>query len=83
MKVSYFAIYDKKALTYGHLFPSFTYGSAERSLRDSVSSPDSVHSKYPDDFALYHVLDLDDESGQLLLKNEPPQLIVEASALKT
>lgn len=81
MKTSYFAIYDKKANTFGQLFPSHTHGTAERSFKESINNPDSPHGRYPDDFALYHILDLDDDIGQVIETFEPPQLVVQAIQL--
>lgn len=81
MKVAYFSVYDKKARSYGQLFPSSTKGSAERSFQESIKNPDSLHGKYPDDFALYCHFEFDDESGLVESRFEPPLLIVEASAL--
>lgn len=83
MIISYFSIYDKKAQLYGALFSSPTPGSAERSLRDSVNTPDSLHGKHPGDFALYRILDLDDETGQIVEQYFPPQLVVECTSLTT
>lgn len=81
MKVSYFAVFDKKAQQFGQAFPSMSLGTAERSMKDSVSNPESPHAKYPDDFALFRVFDFDDESGLIVETYEPPQLVCEASAL--
>lgn len=81
MIVKYFAVYDKKAQGFGNVFPSHTLGSAERSLRESVTNKDSPHSKYPDDYNLFHMFDFDDESGLIVETFEPPQLVCEASAL--
>lgn len=85
----YFAVYDKKANVFGQLFPSATYGTAERSFKDSITSSDSPHGKYPEDFALYFVADFDEasggfdfplnDSGQPVF--EPPRLICEATTL--
>lgn len=77
----YFSIYDKKARIYGQLFPSHTPGTAERSVRELMSNPETPMSKFPDDFALYEVFTFDDESGSILQTHEPPLLIVEASSL--
>lgn len=81
MITKYFAIYDKKSQHYSQLFPAPTFGAAERSFRDLVSQPDSQHSKYPDDFALYYILELDDEEASVTSVASPPQLVTEASAL--
>ena len=82
MNVQYFSVWDKKARSFGQLFPAQTPGSAERSFADNINSPDSMAGKYPDDFALFLVFEFDDDSGTVVNKFEPPQLICEASALK-
>lgn len=81
MNIQYFAIYDKKSLSYGQAFPSMTFGSAERSFKDSVNQSDTPHSKYPEDFTLYYLFTLDDETGRVE-QDDPPRVIVEALALK-
>lgn len=81
MIINYYAIYDKKAVGYGQVFPSQTPGTAERAFRESINNKDSQHFKYPDDFALYVVFEFDDELGTITKTFEPPQLIVEGSAL--
>lgn len=82
MIVQYFAIWDKKARSYGQLFPSQTKGSAERSFADNVNQADSMANKYPDDFALYQICEFDDDIGVIVNKYEPPLLICEATTLK-
>lgn len=78
--IGYYSIYDKKARTYGQLFPSNTPGTAERAFTDNVNNPDAMANKYPTDFALYHHGNFDDESGNIEIIY-PPHLIVEATAL--
>lgn len=81
--VPYFAIFDDKSQSFGPLFPAPTPGAAERSLRESMANPDSPHGRYPEDFALYRILDLDEFQGTVLETYEPPQLVVRASNLVT
>ena len=81
MLVTYYSVWDKKAQQFGQLFPSITPGSAERSFRDSVNNPDSMHNKYPSDFSLFSHFVFDDETGLVVDRHEPPRLVVEGSAL--
>lgn len=81
MIMKYFAVYDKKALSYGQLFPSNTLGTAERAFSESVRNPESPHNKHPGDFALYLIFDFDVDDGVVTKLYEPPQLVVEAAAL--
>lgn len=79
--IPYFAIFDDKTQSFGPMFPAVTPGAAERSFRESMANPDSPHGKYPEDFALYRILDLDDAQGVVDKTYEPPQLVVRATQL--
>jgi len=81
MKVLYFSVYDRKLESYGPLFSAPTRGAAERGFGDSLKSDGNTAAKHPEDFALYCVLELDDEVGQVLTNFQPPQLVVEAISL--
>jgi len=81
MKTIYFSVRDVKSENFGQLFPSATRGTAERSFQESLKSPDSIAGKYPSDFALYAIFVFDDESGLVVERFEPPQLVVEATSL--
>lgn len=82
MRVKYFSVYDKKTQTFGQLFPAATIGAAERSFSESINNqPDSMAAKYPDDFALYLHCEFDDESGSIVERHDPPQLVVDAFIL--
>lgn len=81
MKISYFAIYDDKGQSFGQMFPSQTLGTAERAFQESLNNPESIHAKHPEDFSLYHILDLDDDTGHVLESFEPPNLVVRATQL--
>lgn len=82
MNIQYFSIWDKKARSFGQMFPSQTKGSAERAFSDNVNQKDSMANKYPDDFALFQICEFDDDTGAIVNKYEPPLLICEATALK-
>lgn len=79
--MKYFSIYDEKAEAYGQLFPAFTHGAAERALKESMGNSDSPHAKFPEDFALYFLLEMDENTGKILSISEPPQLVVRANQL--
>lgn len=81
MKIQYFSVFDDKSKLFSPCFPSQTYGTAERSLRETVRTPDTQPAKYPEDFALYHCFDFDDETGYVVESYEPPVLICRASDL--
>lgn len=71
-----FAVYDLKAGQYLPLFQANTYGVAERSFGEAVNSKDHQFSKYPEDYRLMHLGDLDTESGLI----EPCQPVLVATA---
>lgn len=81
MKISYFSIYDKKAMLFSQLFPSPTLGSAERSFQESINNPETSHHKYPSDYALYHCFDFDDSVASMIVSHDPPFFVVEGSQL--
>lgn len=80
MIIKLFAIYDKKALHYGNLFPAPTLGAGERAFSDAIANTESQYNAHPDDYALYHLADYDDSSGSI----DPrlvPELVAEGIAL--
>lgn len=83
MKINYFSVFDKKAGSFSQLYAATTPGVAERAFQQTVSDPQSMVSKYPDDYALYQILSLDDESGYVVERFEPPQFVCEARSLVT
>lgn len=82
MIIGYYSIWDKKARTYGQLFPSQTKGSAERAFADNVNTAESMANKYPDDFCLYQIFEFDDDTASIINVYDPPLVICEALALK-
>lgn len=81
MKVLYFSVWDKKAQSFGQLYPAPTPGAAERMFAQSLKDPNSMAGQYPQDFALFQMCEYDDVTGSVVQASFPPQLIVEAVAL--
>lgn len=58
-----FAIRDLKAVSFMPPYTAPNKGVAIRSFTDAVNDPSSMLSKYPDDFALFHIGSYDPETG--------------------
>ncbi len=55
MKLIAFTLYDEKAECFAHPFFVSAIGLATRMLATWVKTPDTMISKHPEDFTLYHV----------------------------
>lgn len=65
MKQQVFSIQDNKTAFYHLPFFSPTHASGVRSFLQLAQDSNSLVSKYPGDFSLFHIGEFDDESGQL------------------
>lgn len=52
-----------------------SYGEAERTFKQATANPDSLISKYPEDYDLYYLGEFDDESGHFALKPAPEHVV--------
>jgi len=73
-----FSIYDKKAEAYNAPIFFSKVGTAIRQFSEIVKNSDSIVSKYPHDFALYHVCNFNDESGHVESLGVP-KFVIEGS----
>jgi hypothetical protein len=65
-------MYDAKAALYGPVFCAPHNTSALRMFGDEITrNRDSLMSKYPDDFALYYLGELDSSTGFILPCEQP------------
>lgn len=78
MKLLAFAIFDEKSATYGNPFFTNAVGVASRNLQEAVHNRETMISRYPEDFALYHLGYFDNESGHM--DASQPELVVRASS---
>ena len=62
--INLYAIKDKK-VGFEHVFPMKTHGLAIRGFQELANDNKSNVSKYPEDFELYHIGTLDNQTGQL------------------
>ncbi|UPW41937.1 nonstructural protein [Dipodfec virus RodF1_64] len=63
MKVCYYSIKDNVSGHFGPLVSAINDDVAKREIRSLVSLPDSPFSKYPADYDLYYLGELNDETG--------------------
>lgn len=66
MLLKIFAIYDRKAGTYGQPFALQSRGVALRTLQSWVSDPASFFAKFPDDFELYEIGEFNQMDGSIV-----------------
>lgn len=78
-----YSYYDKKGETFSQPFIQFTDGIAIRNFTEAISNKESVFGKFPDDFELYYLGDIDESTGHFSLPDDKvyPQLIIRASQL--
>ncbi len=80
MKKQMYSVYDLKSEFYQAPFPFHNDEDAQRGLASVFANPDSMIAKYPEDYRLFHLGTLDDNSGELIPQN-PPRLVCEISSL--
>jgi len=76
-----FSLYDSKAKSFGPPFFLHQRGQAIRALGDLVKDGQSMVSRHPEDFVLYHIGEFNDSTGEYINKN-PHDLISMASDFK-
>jgi hypothetical protein len=60
-----FAVYDKKAQTFGKPFQAINKDVAGRIFITAVNDEKTDLAKYPEDYVLYHLGQFDDETGMM------------------
>jgi len=75
-----FAIRDLKAATYGQIISLPTRAVATRTFSEWTRNPDSFFAKYPHDFELFELGELDQVTGRITLL-DTPDYVVRASDL--
>lgn len=76
-----FAIRDSKAEVFKTPFFQKSHGEAERTFQELVKDENSLVSKYPEDFDLYHIGEYNDQTG-VIDALETPNHMVKAINLK-
>lgn len=65
MTTNVFSVFDKKARAFGLPYFAPTLGVGIRTFSDAVSDAQSMWSKHPEDYDLYHIGSYDDEDASL------------------
>ena len=81
MELMLFSLRDEKMKSFGAPFASRQYGEAERHIDALVNDPKTQISAFPADFSLYHVGNLNDDTG-VITPTVPPNLVCRALDLK-
>lgn len=69
-KISFFALRDVKIDSYVMPFCAGSPAAASRAL-SYMLDPDSAYARFPEDFTLYHLADVDVDSGQVMPMSAP------------
>lgn len=81
MIINLFSVYDEKAKAYMPLMSYNTVGQATRAFYDAVDDPQTGLSKHPEDYKLYKLGIIDDNTGEIT-SVFPPELIASAMDVK-
>lgn len=81
MKTKGFSVFDLKADVYGVPFFMPSVGVARRTFFDLVKDQSTTISKHPEDFALFHVGEFDDNVG-VFVPLSRPELLCRAMEFK-
>ena len=81
MKLYLFSVFDAKAAAFNAPFTAPSFGVAERNFHTEVTNTDSFINKYPEDYSLFVIGEMDTDTG--MLTSRPPEAIVTASSLLT
>jgi len=84
MKMEYYCIRDAKANCFHeHIFACHTPGQAERNFDQLVNDKTSQIGKYPDDYDLYKIGDMDLSSGKFSPLDTPLHIVKAVQLLKS
>ena len=74
MKTKMFSIYDAKAESYVTPWFQPTFGLAERIFTDEVNNPESTLNKHPEDYTLFYLGEMDQDTGKIETEATPKPL---------
>lgn len=66
-----YSVFDRRAGLYASLITVSSYAEAFRSFAEVVRQPDSMLHKYPEDYDLHYLGDLDEVSGKIVPQKVP------------
>lgn len=78
-----YAMYDKRAACYSFIFTEENDSMAIRGLQRVVMNPDGIVGKYPEDFDMYRIGQVDAQSGRIEMPEKGPVLLCSAAGAKT
>lgn len=74
MKQQVFSVFDAKAETFNTPFTMAAKGQALRGFQDEVNRPESEISKHPEDYTLFHLGEVDLDTGLITPLTTPNSL---------
>lgn len=80
MELKVFSLRDTKGGVYHQPFYQRSHGEAERSIKQLANDPQSMVSKYPEDYDLYYLGTYDDQTG-VIKPEDSPQHVLKAVQL--
>lgn len=81
MKRSLYSVWDRKAKAYGPVMAYQHEAQAVRDFGQACADPQSMLSKYPDDFELHRIADVADEEEFQPVVGCRPECVVTAQAV--
>lgn len=81
MKNVLVSVLDLKAEFFGKPFAARTPGEAIRIFTDGINDNQTTLHQHPEDFALYHLADYDDQTG-IVTRIEPPLLLLAGTSVE-
>lgn len=75
MKQKLFAVRDAKTTLFGNPFCAITHADAQRSFVAGTNNPQSMVCQFPEDFALWHIGEYDQETGILTKFDQPVHML--------
>lgn len=82
MKLNLYAVLDEKAQAFGSMFFRKRHEEAKRYFGDAVIDPKTILHQHPQDFSLYYLGVLNDETG-LVTAVTPIEFVARASEFKS
>lgn len=81
MELKIYSIRDAKGDAYGQIIIQRTHGEAERFFKNQINEANSFYGKYPEDFDLYYIGNMDNVSGKIT-PTDTPQHVIKGVQLK-
>lgn len=80
--IQFYSLFDKKTVAYEKPFPVAYVQEALQAVQAALEEKKAYFSKYPADYALYHVGTFDPQSGGMMPPaSQGPQFVIEVASL--